>query len=123
MCPIVPTFTCGLLRSNFSFAMSNQLLARFDSRAALQKPFPAAGLSATYILLGRDHDPGLERAGPPSGFRIVLVEASVHVLSNPDVMLPSRNTLKHVQKPLQKLEPLTGIEPVTSSLPRTRSTI
>src|SRR5713226_70769 len=22
MCPIVPTFTCGLLRSNFSFAMS-----------------------------------------------------------------------------------------------------
>src|SRR2546423_1154085 len=23
MCPMVPTFTCGLLRSNFSLAMSN----------------------------------------------------------------------------------------------------
>src|SRR5712691_1423245 len=26
MCPIVPTFTCGLLRSNFSFAISSVLL-------------------------------------------------------------------------------------------------
>src|SRR6201998_1048234 len=25
MCPIVPTFTCGLLRSNFSFAISPHL--------------------------------------------------------------------------------------------------
>src|SRR5437773_3081503 len=25
MCPIVPTFTCGLLRSNFSFAISSVL--------------------------------------------------------------------------------------------------
>src|SRR5438876_8830648 len=27
MCPIVPTFTCGLLRSNFSFAISPQPFA------------------------------------------------------------------------------------------------
>ena len=28
MCPIVPTFTCGLLRSNFSLAMSTILVRR-----------------------------------------------------------------------------------------------
>src|SRR5580704_11618026 len=27
MCPMVPTFTCGLLRSNFSLAMSTILVA------------------------------------------------------------------------------------------------
>src|SRR5258705_13426926 len=28
MCPMVPTFTCGLLRSNFSLAMSTILVSR-----------------------------------------------------------------------------------------------
>src|ERR1039457_6701548 len=31
MCPMVPIFTCGLLRSNFSFAMSTNLLPRHFS--------------------------------------------------------------------------------------------
>src|SRR5690349_24226000 len=30
MCPMVPTFTCGLLRSNFFFAISCPLLALHD---------------------------------------------------------------------------------------------
>src|SRR3989442_8175361 len=29
MCPMVPTFTCGLLRSNFSLAMSTILACRY----------------------------------------------------------------------------------------------
>ena len=66
MCPIVPILTCGLLRSNFSFAMS-YLLTLYGLRTA-----------GELELEGGD---------------------------------------------LQKnLEPLTRIELVTSSLPRTRST-
>jgi len=35
MCPIVPTFTCGLLRSNFSFAISRHLFRKLRGPAAL----------------------------------------------------------------------------------------
>src|SRR5437868_12029465 len=60
MCPIVPIFTCGLLRSNFSFDISENLLCQDSLQDQTQEP--------------------------------------------------------------QTLEPLTRIELVTSSLPRTRST-
>src|SRR5215470_9507121 len=40
MCPIVPTFTCGLLRSNFSLAMSAILYPRRALRRA--RRFPGA---------------------------------------------------------------------------------
>src|SRR5712664_1903637 len=34
ICPIVPTFTCGLLRSNFSLAMSTILVCRYEHSGA-----------------------------------------------------------------------------------------
>src|SRR6478735_10262869 len=40
MCPIVPTFTCGLLRSNFSFAI-----------ASPQSPNCGAGPAATLVVV------------------------------------------------------------------------
>jgi hypothetical protein len=53
---------------------------------------------------------------------IVLAKTLYHVGRDSDAILPNRNAAKHAQKVPQNLEPLTGIEPVTSSLPRTRST-
>src|SRR5262249_12319353 len=44
ICPIVPTFTCGLLRTNFCFAMS---------AAALLKAMDASSTSAHPILVLR----------------------------------------------------------------------
>src|SRR5437870_3227925 len=43
MCPMVPTFTCGLLRSNFSLAMSPILV------------FPATRGVLPARAVGRDH--------------------------------------------------------------------
>src|SRR5271156_1769826 len=37
MCPIVPTFTCGLLRSNFSFAISPRSLLGLRDRSLIQR--------------------------------------------------------------------------------------
>src|SRR5436190_4664698 len=34
ICPMVPTFTCGLLRSNFSLAMSTILVCRYEHSGA-----------------------------------------------------------------------------------------
>src|SRR5208283_6101725 len=104
MCPIVPTFTCGLLRSNFSFAMEflYQLPSRRNSFAALQKPFPSARDCAIRIPLRRHELPGLIGAGPAAIFRVVLMKTPVDICRNPDVVFPSRNALKHVQKILQK---------------------
>src|SRR5712692_190127 len=42
MCPMVPTFTCGLLRSNFSLAMST-ILALFTSRRHEGHPYLFSG--------------------------------------------------------------------------------
>src|SRR5580658_10210393 len=116
MCPIVPTFTCGLLRSNFSFAI--QFLSQRTPAAALQEPLAPAGLCAIRVLLHRNQFPGLVGTGPPASLRVVLVQAPINVRRDSDVVLPRRHASKHVQKTLQILEPLTRIELVTSSLPR-----
>src|SRR5271170_8373910 len=71
MCPIVPTFTCGLLRSNFSFAISRHLRIRDFAAAAAFCSFTqvrryhrtmerGTGFEpATICLEGRDSTPEL----------------------------------------------------------------
>src|SRR5215472_2362444 len=45
MCPIVPMFTCGLLRSNFSFAISSSApQSKSCKESVLLELLPAAGL-------------------------------------------------------------------------------
>src|SRR5215469_10428181 len=45
MCPIVPMFTCGLLRSNFSFAISSSApQSKSCKKSASRKLLSAAGL-------------------------------------------------------------------------------
>src|SRR5438105_15566699 len=73
-CPIVPTLTCGFVRSNFAFAIPRPPLPRSASAA---RPPTHRG--------PRDQDGGWDDAGGAN------------------------------------LEPTTGFEPVTLSLPRTRS--
>jgi len=90
-----------------------QLLSCRDPFATLQKSFPPTCGPAIRVLFRRHQPPRLEGTGPATAFRIMLAQTSLDIRSYPDVMLPSRNAFKHVQKILQKLEPLTGIEPVT----------
>src|SRR5690348_8872299 len=52
MCPIVPMFTCGLLRSNFSFAMSSSApQSKSCKKSVSLKLLSTAGL--LYNLLGK----------------------------------------------------------------------
>src|SRR5437762_1582893 len=100
MCPIVPTFTCGLLRSNFSFAINS-----FSSRnatTALQKSLPPARSRSIRVFLRGDHFPRLESTRPPACFCVVLNQTFVNISRDSDVVFPSRNTAEHVQKVLQK---------------------
>src|SRR5215204_269828 len=61
MCPIVPTFTCGLLRSNFSLAMSfRPRLRLYRTRRRMRSAVHLATLLG-YSLAGH-------RSGPPSPF-------------------------------------------------------
>src|SRR6185436_20409728 len=86
MWPMVPTLTCGLLRSNFSLAMSSTPLRFY--------PLVAVHLRshAIHASFGGQPSPGLPTvAHAPLGRRE------------------------------RRLEPMTRIELVTSSLPRTRS--
>ncbi len=50
MCPIVPMFTCGLLRSNFSFAIF-ALCAGLQPAAALQNLERGTGFEPATITL------------------------------------------------------------------------
>src|SRR5947209_2605566 len=112
MCPIVPTLQCGLLRSNFSFAISDQLLSRLNSSAALKKSFAPRSSRTIRILLATKHLPRFEGAGPTSGLRIMLCQTFLDVRADPDVVLTSRNAAKQVQVHFKNLEPLIGIEPM-----------
>src|ERR1051326_8375659 len=102
MCPIVPTLQCGLLRSNFSFAILDQLLSRPNSSAALKKSFAPRSCRAIRVFLSANHLPRLEGAGPTSGLRIMLCQTFLNVRADSDVMLTGRNAAKQVQVPLQK---------------------
>src|SRR5215469_8074211 len=58
MCPIVPTFTCGLLRSNFSFAIALFLFLGFKPvlnlslhRIRLHRTNPAKSLAQSILRL------------------------------------------------------------------------
>src|SRR5436305_1294072 len=56
MCPIVPTFTCGLLRSNFSLAMIRSFMSSAAADSESLFVFPQrlrAGLSIFRPLRGR----------------------------------------------------------------------
>src|SRR5579871_2106603 len=120
MCPIVPMFTCGFVRSNFSFAIAKSLasqdckiglpkcareikqaLSFRNACTAFQEPLAGSGIASSRILLLRDQFPRLKTTRPTSLLRIVLVQASSDIRSHPDVMTPRRNTPEHVHKPLQ----------------------
>ena len=60
MCPIVPTFKCGLLRSNFSFAISSH------PRMRTSRPLPR---SATLLALNVDPPITSQDTGAGDGAR------------------------------------------------------
>src|SRR5712671_6451331 len=121
MCPIVPIFRCGLLRSNFSFAIvSNPYLRGLQVERAPDLrglPFWIQGkTSRTQITGSMERGTGFEPA------TIALEERDSTVeLPPPCCQTQTSAGLQPSPYP-QPLEPGTGIEPVTSSLPRTRST-
>src|ERR1700676_1465743 len=114
MCPIVPTFTCGLLRSNFSFAMfSYQIPPCLNPCTTLQKPFLSRCGSAIQKLFGGPNHPGLIRTGPPAALTIVFLQTLCNVGRDSDVTLTCLKTAQNIQPVLQTLEPLTRIELMT----------
>src|ERR1700686_5680865 len=100
---MVPMFTCGLLRSNFSVAMFlYPLLQSFCTSPTSKRLERGTGFEPATITL-EEGDATVEL--PPPWCCHPCCKLSVH-----------RHRLIDI------LEPGTGIEPVTSSLPRTRST-
>src|SRR5579885_3719215 len=62
MCPIVPTFTCGLLRSNFSFAIMSLAPARSAHPPTIASPCQQTPLPDPYTRLSRRFRPALPSA-------------------------------------------------------------
>src|SRR5215467_5855862 len=55
MCPIVPTFTCGLVRSNFSFAIiSSSLSSSLFARPTLRFADDFVSHAARHFLIARE---------------------------------------------------------------------
>src|SRR2546426_8975208 len=104
MCPIVPTFMCGLDRSNFSLAIATlstpSLTSCTHTRSNhVSKAHPAAP------LLGR------------------VVSALLQLRRKPyRASAPEMTTQECTCCHPKFLEPMSGIEPLTPSLPRTCST-
>src|SRR5438270_7637237 len=77
MCPIVPIFTCGLLRSNFSFAMVLlQLVMNFRPRRNWScwpglnwRPRPYQGRSSQQHTLGVNGNKGLAESWLGTGLQ------------------------------------------------------
>src|SRR5690348_14779008 len=107
MCPIVPTFTCGLLRTNFCFAM------RFGD----PPHSPGAVLYSRRRLLSL-----LRSATPAPGGplpRITAALLNTRHTKRPTTRSPPGGKDRAAAGPS---EPETGIEPVTPTLPRLCST-
>ena len=104
MCPMVPTLTCGLLRSNFSLAMSSTPsliycrlvfhLPAFAFRSAATRASVRWTAFFTSLLTGLPRSPR---------------------------KLARHRLAAHDSRGERRVEPMTRIELVTSSLPRTRS--
>ena len=93
MCPIVPIFTCGLLRSNFSLAATIR---------------PTVG-HIYFLMRTPELATDLESLERGTGFEPATIGLEGR---DSTTELPPRASHR-------TLEPGTGIEPLTSSLPRT----
>ena len=98
MCPIVPTFTCGFERSNFSFAICVV--------CSPPSPLPGSGASDPVLL-----------PCCPTRVRLLRLQPQRNGLTASRV--PCLADVHHFSE--RRLEPMTRIELVTSSLPRTCS--
>src|SRR6476620_2870511 len=101
---MVPTFTCGLDRSNFSLAMSQ------EPRALVLSYVRSFSIASS---------PSPRSAGEPFALAAVLLRPSGYG-GHPSRGLPSVAHALHARRE-RRMEPMTRIELVTSSLPRTRS--
>src|ERR1700721_4750472 len=93
MCPIVPTFTCGFERSNFSFAIKlpkslSSLVLPVTHRGA-GTPAPAPKLSPSYLLALRAADDFVGNHA-----RRLFVARKLHRIRRPT--LRGRTNLVHV---------------------------
>src|SRR5580693_370871 len=107
MCPIVPIFTCGLFRSNFSFAIVPRSLLGLRDPSVIQKrrvkPFQFVIPTHDFqSLLQMERGTGLEPA-------TICLEGRDSTTELP----PLIPTL--IPAARYSVEPGTGIEPVTSS--------
>ena len=108
MCPIVPTFTCGLLRSNFSLAMSTILACPHVDIFAIRNSGADVQDRTGDLVLTKDALCQLSYIGPRLRPRPTGRPSYSHP---PSGRLASRSSRRE-----RRLERETGIEPATNSL-------
>src|SRR5262245_20788925 len=113
MCPIVPTFTCGLLRTNFCFAMSVEPTPQSDGRVNGRRPPVVVLRSARWLLEDR-------RLAPVPAQEVALFKT--HKTSHHALVPGQTSGGRRSRTAAGPSEPETGIEPVTPTLPRLCST-